>query len=295
MPWAAFAAHLSNGTYKRVDAAACYELTTAERSHGLRVVVALSDDLSVADSGDLAFVNADSGGVVLPPPTRIPGTLFSQPNWVFTLPTIDGTVNYDVDNFTLSDCTSRRNVANSETACADAESLATWLYNWGPQWLDDINWYVMSNLATSISVHGDPLAPRCGFEEDSWYRTNASEWYTTNDCLIIETEDRCKLVYNLPLCLVVIGAAIVKVATMFLAAKLDRSRTAPLLTVGDAVASFMTQPDPTTQGRCWITRHDVRGGTWNSCAPVPTGGRLRPRGRWIRALSLRRWMLTLFS
>ncbi|KAL4748226.1 hypothetical protein BDW72DRAFT_195998 [Aspergillus terricola var. indicus] len=294
MPWVAFAAYLSNGTYKRVDAEACYELTTTERSHGLRLVVALSDDLSVADGGDLAFVSAGSAGVVLPPPTRIPGTLFSQPTWVFNLPTTDGIVSYNVDNFTLSDCTSRGNVANSETACADAESLTTWLDNWGPQWLDDINWYVESDLATPISVHGDPLTPRCGFE-DSWYRTNASKWYTTNDCLIIETEDRCKLVYNLPLCLVVIGAAVVKVAAMFLAAKLDSARTAPLLTVGDAVASFMTQPDPTTLGRCWITRHGVRRGTWNASTPTPVGKRLRPRVLWMRASSLRRWMLTLLS
>ncbi|KAL4733484.1 hypothetical protein BDV11DRAFT_175653 [Aspergillus similis] len=265
MSWATFAAYLSNGTYKKVDAEACYELTTTERSHGLRLVVGLSNDLSVADGGDLAFVNSDSAGVVLPPPTRIPGTLFSQPTWVFTLPANDGTVSYNVDNFTLSDCTSRGNVVSSETACADAKSLATWLDNWRPQWLEDIN------------------------------RTNASKWYTTNDCLIIETDDRCKLVYNLPLCLVVIGAAVVKVAAMFLAAKLDRARTAPLLTVGDAVASFMSQPDPTTLGQCWITRHGVQGGMWNSSTPTPGGERLRPRRLWIRASSLRRWMLTLFS
>jgi hypothetical protein len=56
MPWAAFTAHLPNGTCKRVDTEACYELTTAERPHGLRVVVAL-------DAGDLAFVNADSAAI----------------------------------------------------------------------------------------------------------------------------------------------------------------------------------------------------------------------------------------
>lgn len=295
MPWRTFAEYLSNGTYKRMSAGECNQRTGIERSHGLRLVVGLSDDLSLADGGDLAFVHADTGGIVPGPSYRIPGTLFSQPTWAFSLPTIDGSISYDVENFTLSDCTSRGDVVDSETACADADRLATWLDNWSPQWLDDISRYVQMNLKTPITVHGDPLSPRCGFEDDSWYRTNASRWYTTDGCLIIETEDRCKLAFSLPLCLVVLGAAAIKVAAMFLAAKLDRSRTAPLLTVGDAVASFMTQSDSTTLGQCWISRHEVGQGTWKPSSHPASGRQLRPRGLWIRASSFRRWMLTLLS
>jgi hypothetical protein len=177
-------------------------------------------------------------------------------------------------------------MAGGETACADGYHLAAWLASTQQQTLENVTAYIATELSTPKTVYRDALT--CEFEEMD------KEHYTTNGCLILETEDRCKVVYNLPLCIVVIAAAAIKIGAMVLAARLDRSSTPHLLTVGDAVVSFMTQPDATTPGRCWITRHDVREGTGDS--PSRSGGqRLRLRGLWIRAASSRRWMATFLS
>jgi hypothetical protein len=55
MSWKTFTEHLSNGTYRRVDADECFELTMATRSHGMRTVVGLSDQLSVQKAPILRF------------------------------------------------------------------------------------------------------------------------------------------------------------------------------------------------------------------------------------------------
>ncbi|KAL3496409.1 hypothetical protein BJX62DRAFT_232516 [Aspergillus germanicus] len=287
MSWATFAEYMSNGTYRRVDAEECLGLTTAERSHGMRTVVGLSDDLSIQDGGDLEILSGWIGADLGPPPVDTLAAPFANRTWAFALPTLDGgqSSGYTMNNFTVLDC-ANESIAGGETACADGYHLAAWLATTQPQTLENVTAYIQTELSTAITVYQDALT--CDFEEMD------KEHYTTNGCLILETEDRCKLVYNLPLCIVVIGAAAVKIAAMVLAARLGRNRTPPLLTVGDAVASFMTQPDDTTRGRCWITRHDVRDGTWDS--PSRSGGqRLRPRGLWIRAASSRRWMATFFS
>ncbi|KAL4909356.1 hypothetical protein BDW74DRAFT_146431 [Aspergillus multicolor] len=80
---------------------------------------------------------------------------------------------------------------------------------------------------------------------------------------------------------------------MFLAARLDRSRSAPLLTIGDAVASFLSRPDHTTNGRCWVGRSEVRKMTWPlHSASIPQ--QLARRRRWARAATILRWMITFF-
>lgn len=102
---------------------------------------------------------------------------------------------------------------------------------------------------------------------------------------------------------------LLKVMAMILAARIGRSRSPPLLTVGDAVASFMSKPDRTTEGMCWISSVDVRGGMWKKLShgqqaraeqdeSVPeektiTFRRLSPLKFWVHAASARRWVLTM--
>lgn len=126
------------------------------------------------------------------------------------------------------------------------------------------------------------------------------------ECLVIRAEEHCQLLYSPPICLTIMLAAFAKVAAMFLAAHIGRSRSPPLLTVGDAVASFMEKPDPTTKGLCWITGADVRRGRWakaqkagfqavlqNEQSEPITYRRLKKRSFWGRAASGWRWLATL--
>ncbi|KAL3451747.1 hypothetical protein BJX65DRAFT_304331 [Aspergillus insuetus] len=285
--WDLFAAHLATGRYTRLDATECFNLENTLRPHGIRAVVRFSDDLSVDDGGDLAFLSLGSNlgywsydgpelGLVRD------AERFSETTWAFTLPSTDSAVVYDAYNYTLPDCTSS-GVSDSSTACNDANQLATWLLTVEPQTLNNVTTYIKTELVTPIIPH---------IRDISCYSYASSSDYTTNDCLVIETQDRCKLMYNLPLSLSIIATAAIKVVAMFLASRVDRAaHTPPLLTVGDAVASFITQPDETTKGRCWITRHDVSNGT----SARPGSQKLRARGRWIQAASVRRWVITGLS
>ncbi|KAI9369945.1 hypothetical protein BJX61DRAFT_545098 [Aspergillus egyptiacus] len=283
MSWDEFATRMFNGSYTRVDAEKCNDVFSTTYPSGLKSVARFSDELTVRNDGDLSFLynwnryDEEDG-------ESIWGAVqFSRPSYAFTLPTDDGTVVYTTDNFTRSDCMSK-SVTGNETACSDAEQLEHWLaLAWEPS-QEEINDYINTSLTSSISARF--FNRSCGLHGPS------KTFPRNSECLLFETEERCKLSFSLPIFLAIISAAAVKVMAMFLAARLDRSRTAPLLTIGDAVASFLTRPDETTKGRCWTGRSDVREGTWAS-ASSPRRGYLSRRGRWIQAGTVSRWLMTL--
>ncbi|QMW31780.1 hypothetical protein G4B84_007161, partial [Aspergillus flavus NRRL3357] len=65
-----------------------------------------------------------------------------------------------------------------------------------------------------------------------------------------------------------------RVFAMYLAAHLQRSRAPPLLTTGDAVASFLERPDDTTKGMCWASKRHIRKATsmiFVGCSVVAIG------------------------
>ena len=66
-----------------------------------------------------------------------------------------------------------------------------------------------------------------------------------------------------------------------------RSPSAPLVTVGDAIASFLANADPTTHGTCLLTKADLRKGHWGGPeAKVWEGRRLR----WMHTASWVAWL-----
>ncbi|KAJ5127619.1 hypothetical protein N7448_008398 [Penicillium atrosanguineum] len=93
---------------------------------------------------------------------------------------------------------------------------------------------------------------------------DVSNTYTAHDCIQISAEEKCQLLYSPTICIVVSLCALAKVIAMFFAARISHSRSMPLLVLGDAVASFVTRPDPTTEGMCWISKSDVSRGLWAS-------------------------------
>ncbi|KAF5855729.1 hypothetical protein ETB97_008565 [Aspergillus alliaceus] len=133
--------------------------------------------------------------------------------------------------------------------------------------------------------------------------------YDILGCLAIKAEEHCQLLYSPPICIIITLTLWTKVMTMFLTARIGRSRSAPLLTVGDAVASFMAKPDPTTEGICWISSADIRHGQWKShhrtqeFAEMSAGSsnqhkqitynRLTRRKFWMKAPSITLWLATL--
>ena len=66
-----------------------------------------------------------------------------------------------------------------------------------------------------------------------------------------------------------------------------RSPSAPLVTVGDAIASFLANADPTTHGACLLTKSDLRKGHWGGPEPKVWEGR---RLRWMHTASWVAWL-----
>ena len=65
----------------------------------------------------------------------------------------------------------------------------------------------------------------------------------------------------------------------------------PLVSLGDAVASFLQRPDPTTRGSCLMTKSDVWQGRWGFHEPKYW----IPRDLfWLRVPSFPRWCLPIF-
>ncbi|RAL08825.1 uncharacterized protein BO97DRAFT_397376 [Aspergillus homomorphus CBS 101889] len=99
-------------------------------------------------------------------------------------------------------------------------------------------------------------------------------------CMAKRASQRCELLFSPSIALAVIVCNIIKAICMFVAARTDRPGI--LLRVGDAVASFLSQPDTNTQGRCLMSRADMTQGPYQ-WEPLPDRvGLLRRRTRSIQ-------------
>lgn len=141
-----------------------------------------------------------------------------------------------------------------------------------------------------------------------------SDWKVTpkeipiDSCYSVAAAEHCTLQYSLTVLIIVISCDSLKLLAMFLVLKMPGN---PLTTLGDAVASFMENPDPTTAGRCLMNDADMRrksrvfglvaahpyedqvlpklGMTWSEVvAPRSVMWRLRSR-RWWSVPSTKRW------
>ncbi|OCL09335.1 hypothetical protein AOQ84DRAFT_431347 [Glonium stellatum] len=115
-------------------------------------------------------------------------------------------------------------------------------------------------------------------------------------CLVEEVPERCELQLSFNIVTSVIICNIIKATCMWLT--LWRHRKPGLVTLGDAIASFLDDPDPETEGRClhskelfqaewqWERHHNREEITIDPEAFAPQ------RQRWGKASSKRRWFAT---
>ncbi|KAL4799209.1 hypothetical protein BDV19DRAFT_385460 [Aspergillus venezuelensis] len=90
-------------------------------------------------------------------------------------------------------------------------------------------------------------------EQEEWY----VKGFKVDYCLAQRTPEKCTLEYSLPLAIVVIGANFVKTGLIVAAAVMLRGKENPLLTIGDAIASFLRVRDEESRGRGLLSREDV--------------------------------------
>jgi hypothetical protein len=102
---------------------------------------------------------------------------------------------------------------------------------------------------------------------------------------VTSDESGCAVVLNNTMLLVIIILNVMLVFSLSLA--MGRPTLDPIVTIGDAISSFLTTPDRTTQGGCLLQAHEVD--------EFMLGGR-QPKTwsqqshRWIQAPSISRWL-----
>lgn len=113
-------------------------------------------------------------------------------------------------------------------------------------------------------------------------------------CLSKRANENCKLQFSLTIMIVVIICNMVKTVCMAIISwKQDPE---PLVTLGDAIASFLDRPDVTTDGHCIAGRTWFEDGrTWFEDSRYWGFSHLSRWGlkklRWFRAASRRRWIV----
>jgi hypothetical protein len=107
-------------------------------------------------------------------------------------------------------------------------------------------------------------------------------------CLSELVADQCYLQYSLKIALALIVFSLIKVVSMlFILFKIDSENLLPSL--GDAVSSFLRDPDPQTIGMCFATRSAAKSmrnerGYARLYQPL--------QARWYQALSRKRFILS---
>jgi hypothetical protein len=101
-------------------------------------------------------------------------------------------------------------------------------------------------------------------ESTAWAINSAKVKY----CLSEKVEEKCKLQFQLMLILVVFGVCLFKTIIMFVVAFWVYE--SPLMTTGDAIASFMTRPDPYTEHMCLASKRFIQShpSRWRPTAPA---------------------------
>ena len=140
------------------------------------------------------------------------------------------------------------------------------------------------------------------WSSQSFRVSNASLWYDDprfEYCLSQTVEEHCKVQFSGAIMIVVIVCNFCKMMIMVYVALKKPSE--PLVTIGDALASFLDEPDPTTIGMCLAGKNhfekEISPGSVSGQVINPWGEEvLRCEFRtsyWYKTVSMRRWTLLL--
>lgn len=108
-------------------------------------------------------------------------------------------------------------------------------------------------------------------------------------CLAQLKDTPCRLLVAPSILAVVVVCNLCKVVAIYLLYRSRHHKNQPLVTLGDAISSFLEHRDETTAQRCLMDKRMVTQGLWKAdAAPQPFHAK-----KWFgyRAWSLKRWML----
>lgn len=153
---------------------------------------------------------------------------------------------------------------------------------------DPYRWLCPDNADKSCDAYLPDMHDR--IDQEDWVVQTAARKYRVDYCLAEKVPQQCKLEYSLTVTIILMVVNVLNALILgFLALGKKES---PLLTVGDSIASFLNQPDTSTQNKCFHSRAIV--GEMNSGLPIyraldkPLMFENKPR-RWFSAASLSKW------
>ncbi|PYI03206.1 hypothetical protein BO78DRAFT_410014 [Aspergillus sclerotiicarbonarius CBS 121057] len=193
----------------------------------------------------------------------------------------------------------------------DFDSLATELQAFPTEYhlqqsLDNVTNWSNSTWAQAVRLQAtDEEACSADFSTTLIPTSTGQTAYPVEYCLSQKTTEHCELQFSPTICMVVIACNVIKFLCMLLTARCDRKDI--FLTVGDAMASFLTRPDPTTERMGLLSRSNLTAGPqpWQSrrekywrvagknASQPQAWAKLPPRQRWMRAVRLGQWITTI--
>jgi hypothetical protein len=111
--------------------------------------------------------------------------------------------------------------------------------------------------------------------------------YPIDYCLSREWPEKCKVQFSLIILCVVIAGNCIKATCMLATLYVDIEG---LVTIGDAISSFLKTPDETTVGMCIVNRRTIAKASWKEPSRVATCWKTS-RHFWFQALSMARWLI----
>ena len=111
-------------------------------------------------------------------------------------------------------------------------------------------------------------------------------------CKSEKVEEKCKVQFSLGIMIAVICCNLVKAAGM--AMTVVRSQEPTLVTLGDAIDSFLSIPDPTTVGICFADRRFIEREWMRGSRAGPSSWKRKGVRRWWTSASKTRWIICNF-
>ncbi|CAI7664057.1 unnamed protein product [Penicillium glandicola] len=245
------------------------------------------------------------------PDWKILASVLEEPTWTVTAPMDNGSMTYTQQNYT--EC------RNETSSCLNMFYLAQFLWGtsitpvggilpvtkqdlqqylgstfvWGDRitWAEQVTYQQSGTQCSRYNILNSP-------NSIGYYDYPSIGLYTVDGCISIKGEEKCQLLFSPLFALVVLVCTAVKVACILSASRKEQARR--LLTVGDAISSFLSKPDPFTTGCCtssksdWIRRSRRLDGAAKHRYEGVAQQRLDCRTRrWWQATTIRQWASTL--
>ncbi|KAG4441757.1 hypothetical protein IFR05_002748 [Cadophora sp. M221] len=162
---------------------------------------------------------------------------------------------------------------------------------------DTSGWICGAENATTVLQNGGywSAAEECNSDKHAYYGTSTHSWLPfgtkVDYCLAQNVVPQCKVFASLSLIFLVLMMGLLKLVVMAVA--FFHIDSAPLLTLGDAIASFMENADQYTRNMCLCSSENFRIWAYKNTEWTP---QLRPwvkkTRRWYSMIRVRRWILS---